>query len=726
MKKKKLEFRQLDLTDCGAACLASVCSFYNLRESVARIRQIAGTNEKGTNLLGLKEAAEKLGFNTKAVRINKADIDKLPFPCICHLVIRKKWFHFVVLYRAGKDRITIMDPAAGKLITRKKELFLEDFSGVCLLLEKGDGFTEGTNIVSNTSRFLELMKPFRLHLAKALMAAAVYSALGISISIFIKQLVDVIIPAGNIRVLNLFSCIFLVILIIRTLTGYMKNSLLLKTGLKIDGRLIFGYYRHIMRLPIGFFNTMQTGEIISRINDAVKIRNFINSTSLDLVVNISILFFSLTFMLFISPGMSLIVLISLPVFYLIYMLFNRFNRIFIRRVMESSAELESSLVETFTAIETIKTSSSEGYFTERLDRSGMRVLDTGYRVNRIYLKSGSIIEGISAVQTILILWTGSLLVFRGEMTTGDMISFYTLFGYLSPPLFKLILANKNIQDAMIAADRLFQVMDLETEVSPEGFYPGENNTLKSIEFEKISFKYPGQTGLIDNVSLRCSPYTITTILGESGSGKSTLLSLIINLVTPDRGTRRLNLTDYEHLDHNYIRKNTGFIPQKPVMVSGTIMENIAFGDHNPDITKIERLISEVGLKDLIERLPDRLRSSVSDGGNNFSGGEKQKMVIARALYRNPPVILFDEPTSSMDPGSVEKFFELLGKLKKKGKTIVIVSHDRRFCKISDQVLLLGDGTLTANNSLTHFKTDLQNSKDYQSWKIIGIEQFNHR
>lgn len=359
--------------------------------------------------------------------------------------------------------------------------------------------------------------------------------------------------------------------------------------------------------------------------------------------------------------------------------------------MENAAVLESSFVETFKNIETIKTATKEDFFTDKMDRKSIRFLTSIFSVNKIFTKSGFAIELITSLQAVLILWIGSALIFKGEISQGEMLSFYTLFGYLSPPLLKLILANKNIQDAIIAAERLFQIMDLSTESTKDEFTGPQSFHQTSLVLENISFKYPGQLELLKQVSFTCQPYSITTIMGESGAGKSTLLSLMLKLSQPNSGKMYLNGIAYEHLSNHYIRSTIGYIPQKPALISGPVKENIAFGEYKPSLTRIENIIREVGLSDKIRELPQGIESHVSEDGNNFSGGEKQKIMIARVLYKSPSVIVLDEPTSSMDPGSEKSFFKLLLKLRNKGKIIIIVSHKKNFKNISDQVISLKDG-----------------------------------
>lgn len=691
---KKIEYKQLDLTDCGAACLASVCAYYNLNYPLTRIRDLAGTNSKGTNLLGMIEAAEKLGLETKAVRVNKQDLDKLPLPFIAHLNIQKKWFHFVVVYKINGENIRIMDPALGKLHKIKQKDFIKDWTSVSLILEKSSEFKEGNHKRGNLSRFMDLIKPFRSSFTEAFFAACIYSALGISTSIFVEKIIDHVIPSGNLMMLNIISVIFGLLLLSRLFIGFTKNLLLLRTGLKIDSQLIMAYYRHVLKLPIKFFNTMRTGEIISRINDAVKIRAFINNVALELVVNTLIVFFTIIVMLSYSFSMSLIVLAGIPVYYLIYIIFNRYNKKNIRELMEKNASLESSLIESFKGIEPIKSTVNEDSFTKKLDRKSIGLLNSGFRVNKSFSVVGTITEFVAVFQLLLILWIGSKFVISNKLSIGELLSFYTLFGYLSAPLFKLILSNKNLQDALIASDRLFQIMDLEQEDNKQEENPIIIKTNQTgLKLENVSFKFPGQAELLKEISFRCKPYTITSITGDSGAGKSTLLTLIVKLNLSSGGKLYFNNNEYENLSPGFLRKNIAYVSQKPILFSGTIRENIILDGNFQNKEKLWKIIEMVGLMEKIEDLPDKLNTLVIEDGDNFSGGERQKISIARALYQNPSIILFDEPTSSMDINSVEIFNKLLYKMRSLGKTIIIVSHNFNSLSNSDHIIFLKKGKI---------------------------------
>jgi len=314
----KIKIKQHDVTDCGAACLASIAAHYKLTIPIARIRQFAGTDKKGTNVFGMIEAAQKLGFEAKGVRGDFASLGKIPKPSIAHIIVDEKLHHYVVIYEVTKEYVKIMDPGDGKIYKKTHEEFTKEWTGVLVLLLPKEDFTARDEKVSVLKRFWFLLRPHKLVLLQALIGAVVYTLLGFSISIYIQKLTDHVFVGGNTKLLNLLGFIMIGLLLLQVVIGVFKDVFLIKSGQQIDARLILGYYKHLFKLPQQFFDNMRVGEIISRINDAVKIRTFINGVSLSLTVNVLILFFSFALMFSYYWKLALIMLLVIPLYASIY------------------------------------------------------------------------------------------------------------------------------------------------------------------------------------------------------------------------------------------------------------------------------------------------------------------------------------------------------------------------------------------------------------------------
>jgi len=689
----KIKIKQHDITDCGAACLASIAAHYGLKFPISRIRQYAFTDKKGTNILGIIEAAKKLGLEAKGVKGPFECLTEIPKPAIAHVVVKEVLQHFVVIYKVTDKYILIMDPGDGKLHKKSHEEFKKEWTGILVLLHPAETFQKGDLKKSTLKSFIELLRPHKSVMGQALFGALVYSILGLSTAIYVGKITDYVLVDRNINLLNLMGILMILIILLRTFVGSMKSILALKTGQRIDASLILGYYKHLLTLPQQFFDTMRVGEIISRVNDAVKIRNFINNVSLDLAVNLLIMIFTLIVMFVYSWKLAAITLVSAPLFILTYVLFNRLNKKYQRNIMESSAELESQLVESLNSIATIKRFGIESFANLKTEIRFVHLLKNTYTSAYGAIIANGGIEFISTGITIAVLWAGSNFVIDKEITPGTLMVFYSLVGYVLTPVGKLISSNQTIQDAMIAADRLFQIMDLEREQDETNKIILKPEMVGNIQFENVAFRYGSRKQVFESLNLSIHKSETTAIIGESGSGKTTLISLIQNLYPIQAGSIRIGDYNITQINNESLRQIVGTVPQQIELFAGSIIENIALGDFEPDMQKIMQLCDQLGIKDFIEKLPNAYLTQIGEHGVSLSGGEKQRIAIARALYKNPEILIFDEATSSLDSISEKYVKRTLSALAKEGKTIIIIAHRLSTVKHADTIIVLENGKM---------------------------------
>lgn len=691
MLNKNIKIKQHDITDCGAACLASICSFYGLQYPLARIRQYAFTDKKGTNILGLIEASNKLGLSAKGVRAQFEALKIIPIPAIAHVIIKEALQHFVVIYKVTDTYITYMDPGDGYMHRVENNEFKKIWTGVLVIMEPEETFKAGNMKTGMTRKFLSLLAPHKSVMLQALFGALIYSILGLSMSIYIGKITDYVLVDQNVNLLHLMGVIMIVILLLRTFIGSMKSILALKTGQRIDAALILGYYKHLLSLPQQFFDTMRVGEIISRVNDAVKIRNFINNVSLDLVVNVMILFFSVCLMFVYSWKLALVTLISAPLFLLIFWSFNRLNRKYQRSIMERSADLEAQLVESIDSISTIKRSGIESFANLKTESRFVLLLKNMYRsVYGAIMASGGI-QLVSTGITIAVLWIGSLLVIDQTLTPGTLMLFYSLIGYVLSPIESLITSNQTIQDALIAADRLFQIMDLECEQDESEKIKLNTDMIGNIVFDDVSFRYGSRNQVFESLNLKIDKGATTAIIGESGSGKTTLISLLQHIYPLHSGQIRIGSYDISQISNSSLRRRIGTVPQQVELFAGNIIENIAVGDLQPDMKRMMDLIEQLGLRNFIEALPQGIQTYIGEHGTSLSGGERQRIAIARALYKDPDILIFDEATSSLDSISERYVKQTLNALAKQGKTIIVIAHRLSTVKNADVIIVIDHG-----------------------------------
>lgn len=691
MYKKSIKIKQHDITDCGAACLASVCAHYGLQFPVARIRQYAFTDQKGTNVLGLIEAANKLGLSAKGVKAKFEALQIVPKPTIAHVIVHEQLQHFVVVYKVGKEHITYMDPGDGRMHKVTNDEFQKMWTGILVLMEPEETFKQGNMKTSMTKKFFSLLAPHKSVMIQAVFGALIYSILGLSTSVYVGKITDYVLVDGNINLLNLMGVAMIVVLLLRTFIGAMKSILALKTGQRIDAALILGYYKHLLTLPQQFFDTMRVGEIISRVNDAVKIRNFINNVSLDLVVNMMILLFSVGLMFVYSWKLALITLISAPLFGLIFWGFNKLNRKYQRGIMESSADLESQLVESINSIATIKRFGIEQFANLKTETRFVHLLKNTFRSIYGSIMAQGGIQFVSTAITIAVLWMGSILVIDRELTPGTLMVFYSLISYVVSPIGSLISSNQTIQDALIAADRLFQIMDLEREEDDSRKIVLKPDMVGDIAFENVAFRYGSRKEVFKNLNLNIEKGKTTAVIGASGSGKTTLISLLQHIYPIQSGRIRIGDYDIAQIDNKSLRRRVGTVPQQIELFAGTIVENIAVGDLQPNMRRIVDLAQQLGLKDFIEKLPNGFMTYIGEHGASLSGGERQRIAIARALYKEPEILIFDEATSSLDSISERYVKQTLDALAEKGKTIIVIAHRLSTVKSADKIVVIDKG-----------------------------------
>lgn len=689
--RRGIKIKQHDITDCGAACLASICAFYGLRFPVSRIRQYAFTDKKGTNVLGLVQAANKLGLSAKGVRAVSEALDVIPKPAIAHLIVKEVLHHYVVVYKVTKTHITYMDPADGLMHNKVREEFEKEWTNVLVLMEPDESFQVGNEKKSIVSQFFSLLAPHKSVMFQAIFGALVYSILGLSTSVYIGNITDYVLVDKNINLLNLMGILMIVILLLRTFIGSMKSILALKTGQRIDAALILGYYKHLLTLPQQFFDTMRVGEIISRVNDAVKIRNFINNVSLDLVVDVMILFFTSCLMFVYSWKLAAVTLLSAPLFFLVFWGFNRLNKKYQRRIMESAADLESQLVESINSISTIKRFGIEEYANLKTEARFVHLLKNMFRsiYGAIVAQGG--IQFISTGVTIAVLWVGSMFVIDQELTPGELMLFYSLVGYVLSPISSLITSNQTIQDALIAADRLFQIMDLERESDDSQKVELMPEMIGDVSFDNVEFRYGSRRKVFESLNLKIEKGKTTAVIGESGSGKTTLISLMQHIYPIQSGQIRIGEFDIAQVTNTSLRKIVGTVPQQIELFAGSIAENIAIGDLHPDMKRIIDLSEQLGLKEFIEKLPQNYMTYIGEHGTSLSGGERQRIAIARALYKEPEILIFDEATSSLDSVSEKYVKQTLKNLADKGKTIVVIAHRLSTVRDADAIVVLDNG-----------------------------------
>ncbi len=657
-------------------------AYYGIRASVARIRQIAGTDKLGTSMWGLVRTLEKFDFEAKGLKGSAEHLDKLPLPFIAHVEQTGGEHHYVCVYGINGKHLRVMDPAEGKIRRWSHGDFRRKWSGAVVAMVRQIQAQMFRETPTGRNRIISLLRPVCKPVLQAIIAAVIYTLLGLSTSLYIGKLTDHVFVTRNTGLLNLMSITMILITLVMIYMFAIRSLHVLKTGQVIDNQLITSYYRHLFRMPQRFFDGMKTGEIISRINDAIKIRGFINDAAIGILVNFLILFFSFGLMFILYWELALMMLAIIPLYSVIYYCFNRRNKRIEREAMERTASLESQLVESLEATSHIKQHNLEGIAFRKTEGRLNRLLDTGYTSGINSITAMGATELVSRLFTIILLWVGSGFVISQSITPGKLLTFYALIGYFTGPVSGLIGANKVYQNALIAADRLFEIFHLEEEqVAGRPSFPRDE--FGDIVFNNVSFAYGSRGTIFRNLDLTIHAGKVTAITGPSGSGKSTIGSLIQHLYFPDEGSITINGYNTRYFSLESIRSMIGIVPQQISFLTGSILENIAPGQKNPDVKRTLHLLKAVGLLPLIESLPGGLESVLTRNGTNLSGGERQRLALVRALYKRPSLLILDEATSSLDPVSEVHVNKLLLTLRECSQTILLITHHQREASLAD-------------------------------------------
>jgi ATP-binding cassette subfamily B protein len=693
--------KQRDSSDCGVACLAALASHYAMRLSVAQIRQLSGTDQSGTTIFGLVQASKQLGFIAKAVKAQITELSGVAFPAIAHVIIRETHFHYVVVLKVNKKRVTLMDPATGHFSRYSIAKFQEMWTGVLVLMAPGAEFQPVDQRPSRFYWYLQLLRPHRSALAQALFGAILGTLLALTGSFYIQKVVDSVIVESNVQLLNLLSVSMLAVLAFGVVLNIGQSLLITRSGQSIDLTLILSYYRHLFTLPQTFFDGMRVGEMVSRINDAVKIRVFLNQQGTTFIVSALTLVLAVLAMFVFSWKLALLALAFLALYSILFRVAVLRNRLFSRRIMEQSADFDAQIVESLDMASTLRRFDRQWIAEMKTESLLVRLLNSTYSSGLFGIAVNSI--GSIMVQgfTITLLWIGASSVIQTQMSPGQLISCFALTGYLTGPANNLLSFIVSALEVQVAADRLFEVLDL----------PSEKNAgtigLEAIErleicLENVSFAYPGRPPIFKNANARFVPWEITLLRGDSGCGKSSILALLQRFYLPAEG--RIFFGEYEirYIRPASLRTQIAVVPQKIELMSGTVVENITLGEYEPDMQKVLAICTKLGLLDFVQSLPEGFETRLAENGRNLSGGQRQRLAIARALYVDAPIYLFDEPTAALDEVSEKRLLNVLQELRDLGKIIILVSHDSRMIAFADRVYTVSNGTIEPESARARY------------------------
>jgi len=714
MIKPYVCIKQHDITDCGAACLATISKQHGLKIPITRIREIAGTDKQGTNAYGVIKAAEQLGFTAKGVKGDQtAFFSKFPLPCIAHVVVDGSLLHYVVIHKITKKKVIVADPAKG-IVKYKPEDFFKLWTGVLIFVVPTDQFKKGNETKGIVSRFFSLLLPQWKLILNIFMASLVFTALGILGSYYFKFIMDDILPNNLMKTLHIISIGIVVLNLFKILLNAFRSHLLLYMSQKLDISLILGYYNHTLQLPMNFFGTRKVGEIISRFMDASKVREAISGATLTIMID-TLMAIAGGIILYIQNAyLFAIALIMVILYGIIVFSFNRPIRNINRKQMENNSQLTSYLVESLNGIETLKSFNAERKASIETEKKFVKLLKSVFKGGWIGNLQGSLTGFIAAVGGVVILWVGAYNVINGDMTIGQLLTFNALLAYFLDPVKNLINLQPMMQTAFVASDRLGEILDLKVEKSANEDKKLAPTTLKgSIHFENLDFRYGTRQLVLNDINISINQGEKIAFVGESGSGKTTLVKLLLHMYDWEKGEILINGNNIKDINLNYLRERIAYISQDIFLFSGTIYENLTLGVENPDMEQVIEAAKMAQAHDFINQMPLRYETMLEENGANLSGGQKQRLSITRALLKNPDILIMDEATSNLD-SITEKAVERTITEHTEGITTLIIAHRLSTIMRCNKIYVMDKGRIVESG--THRELLAQKSLYFSFWK----------
>lgn len=704
--------RQPDAMDCGPACLKMITGFYGKNFTLETLRKKCYITREGVSFLGLSEAADSLHFRTIGVRVPFSTFVKdVPLPCIVHW----KQKHFVVVYKISAQKIWVADPALG-LVKYTHNEFISNWSGtvvagepsgLVLVLEPTPGFYTEEEEKETGKGFSFLWKYFRLYkkfFYQLFLGLFLGSLIQLVIPFITQSIIDIGINNNDIGFIYLVLFAQLALVAGRFSVEYIRNWLLLHIGTRINVAVISGFLHKMMSLPISYFDTKLTGDILQRIDDNNRIEEFLTSASLSILFS----FFNLVVFGIVLAVFNFKILLLFLAGSLLYItwisLFMKSRAILDHKRFRQMSATNSKLIQIVNGMQEIKLTQSE--LARRWEWENLQASLFQLRVKALSLlqhqSAGATL--INEVMNILITIVSAATVIKGEMTLGMMLAVQFIIGQMNVPVNQIIYFFRVSQDAKLSLDRLSEVHSMQDEEPDPEVKLKKMPDKKDIFINNLSFQYEGPRSpfVLKDIDLVIKENSITAIVGTSGSGKTTLLKMILGFYKPVTGEILVGDTRLENINLKSWRKKVGAVMQDGYIFADTIAANIAPGVETIDEEKLYRAAELANIRGFIESLPLGYNTKVGMNGHGLSEGQKQRLLIARVVYKDPEIIIFDEATNSLDANSEKVIVENLRSFYR-GKTVLIVAHRLSTVRDSDKIVVLDSGYIVetgTHNQLT--------------------------
>ncbi|OYS95787.1 hypothetical protein CBG10_01360 [Limosilactobacillus reuteri] len=650
VKFKKYYTAQVDESDCGVAALSMVLKYYKSKIPIARLRTLAKTSKEGTSIYGIIQAAKAYKLIGKAIRLKYDEFDKVQsyLPLIVHVIKNNSLQHYYVLNRITEKHVVLSDPDNDiGIIKKSREAFFKEWTGIAILFEKSQKYIPVTIKQPNLFSYRTLLAKFHKSIFLIVMCAILSMSAEIIGAFLFQGIIDNFLPQRELGILSIVSLGLIIGYFVGNLAKFINEFLTDVLGQKLTQKIIMDYLKHVFKLPISFFETRKRGEIISRFNDSNKIVEAIANIYITCSINILMVIGTLGVLFLQSSYLAFIAIMFLPIYLIVIFFFVKVFEKRNRKSMQKNSEISSLIVDSLSGIETVKSMGWENNYIAKITQKYFELMKVNISFAKVYLLQQNLVLYVDAIYSVIILWLGSRLVINNNLLLGQLITFNALLVFLTTPLKELAQLQPKIQAASVANDRLNEILTISSEKKERGKLLEFQNSEELFVLKNVSYAYNFGRQDLNNINLRVKKSEKIVLAGPSGSGKSTLAKLLVSFRTDFNGSITYKGSPLNNFSLEKLRQEVVYVPQTPMIFSDTLLANLTC---NQDIKldRLEEACKITGVDSIIKKLPQGLYTILDENGANLSGGQKQRICLARALLKNPEVIILDESTSSLD------------------------------------------------------------------------------
>lgn len=720
--------RQHDAKDCGAACLASICSNYGLKIKLSQSRELTETDINGTSIYNMVSGASKIGFDCEALSgdkesfLNYINSQKCTLPIVAHIINEEELYHFIIIYKITYKHFIIGDPDKGILKISHSDFF-ERWTGNIITYTPNSYFMKGDEVTQTYKKFINIIYKQKSLMISIFLTSILIILIGIMSTFVFEILIDNISGQSGINMLQVndhsghnhtsyidilvetvfsnINYIFIIVIflfLLQTIIQIIRGLLQASISKKIEETILYSFYKKLFCLPIDFWSNRTSGDIISRYEEVSLIRELLSDILVSIFIDTLMVIFSAVILYRMDKTLFLIGGVSIMINSIIVLKFKKPIENINSTIMNKNAQTISYLKETIDGIQTIKIHCAEDEINNKLKLNTFKLVKSIKKGSIIYIVQDSLSEIVMTIGSILILWLGFTKVLSNEISLGTLITFNALLTYFLQPINNMIELQPNIQKSIIAMDRLNDVLDLEIEDKNTNFL--KNNLASGdIIFSNVSFGYKNKEILLKNINLTIPRGNKVAIVGSNGSGKTTIAKLLIKLYLPLQGEIYIGNTNINDITLTELRHNIAYVSNDVFLFSDTIFNNLTLGESGITLEKCRELCVKCGIDSFINELPLGYDTILEERGSNLSTGQKQRLSLVRALLREPKIIILDEATSNIDTLTKALIQEIIDNIMEVSDlTCITITHNLTSLKNYDRIFVIDNGSIESRTN----------------------------